>query len=182
MTNYHQSQSESTVPEADNHSKIMKHLRILLLATMVLSLLLDQLSKFWLSSHLTIHRPIEIFGNYVRLYLTRNPYLIWGIPIKSNLVYFFLPTIGIIFVAYIGLKTKVKFSAIAYGLLIGGAIGNLIDRIRLSYVIDFIDMGIKDNRWPTYNIADSAIFIGLVMIIAREIFKPNPKTIEYPNA
>ncbi len=55
-------------------------------------------------------------------------------------------------------------------LLIGGAIGNLIDRVRLGYVIDFIDVYYADWHWPAFNIADSAITIGIILLIAHEIF------------
>lgn len=60
-------------------------------------------------------------------------------------------------------------------LLIGGAIGNLIDRARLGYVIDFIDVYYKDWHWPAFNLADSGITVGIVMLITYELFahKPN---------
>ncbi len=60
-------------------------------------------------------------------------------------------------------------------LLIGGAIGNLIDRARLGYVIDFIDVYYKDWHWPTFNLADSGITVGIIMLIAYELFGRNPK-------
>ncbi len=59
---------------------------------------------------------------------------------------------------------------IALGLLLGGALGNFIDRIRYEHVIDFVDMGIGDWRWYTFNVADSAISIALVLLIAVSLF------------
>jgi len=64
-------------------------------------------------------------------------------------------------------------------LLIGGAIGNLIDRIRLGYVIDFIDVYYGTWHWPVFNIADSAITLGIILLISHEIFgsrQPSPQT------
>jgi signal peptidase II len=54
--------------------------------------------------------------------------------------------------------------------LIGGAIGNLIDRARLGYVIDFVDVYYQTWHWPAFNVADSGITVGIVMLIAYEIF------------
>jgi len=148
---------------------------VLLIVVGIFIILFDQISKIWVETNISTYRPVKILGDFVRLILAHNYGIIWGIPIRSPLVYYILPLIGIIVVLYLALKTRIKFLTIAFGLIIGGAVGNLIDRVRLGYVIDFIDMGIKNLRWPTYNIADAAIDIGLVMIIAREIFKSKPK-------
>jgi signal peptidase II len=148
----------------------------LLLAIIVFAVILcDQLLKLWVEANIGFRQSIKIVGNLLRLILAHNPYLIFGIPIRNPIVYYILPIIGIMVVIYLAFRTRSKFLIIAFGLIIGGAIGNLIDRVRLGYVIDFIDMGIKNLRWATYNIADAAIDIGLVMIIARELFKPKPK-------
>jgi signal peptidase II len=60
---------------------------------------------------------------------------------------------------------------VVFGLLIGGALGNLIDRVRFGYVIDFIDMGIGNLRWFTYNLADAFITVGAIFLLAREFFR-----------
>jgi signal peptidase II len=60
-------------------------------------------------------------------------------------------------------------------LLIGGAIGNLIDRARLGYVIDFIDVYYKSHHWPAFNLADSGITVGIIALIAYELFSPQAR-------
>ena len=152
--------------------KIIGKPQLLFLCIIVGLIAADQLSKLWVSYELNMYQPVIVFGDYLRLVLVHNTGLIWSIPIKSTISYYILPIIGIIFVLYLGLRTESKCSAIAYGFIISGAIGNLIDRIRLGYVVDFIDMGVKNTRWATYNIADAAIVIGLCLIIGREIFNP----------
>lgn len=147
-------------------------LRVLLILTTLFVVLCDQLSKIWVSAHVSLFSPVDVFDSYVRLFLVHNHGIIWGIPIRNNLVYFILPLIGIAVVLYIALKTHSKFLMVCYGLLLGGAVGNLLDRVRHGYVIDFIDIGIRNARWPTFNLADLAIIIGLIMIIVREIFHP----------
>jgi len=57
------------------------------------------------------------------------------------------------------------YLSIALGLLLGGALGNVTDRLRLGYVVDFVDIGIGDLRWYTFNVADAAISIAIVMLI-----------------
>lgn len=70
------------------------------------------------------------------------------------------------------LKAEEKFQAIAFSLILGGAIGNLIDRVRFGYVVDFIEIYYNQYSWPAFNIADSAITIGVVILIADTLF-PN---------
>jgi signal peptidase II len=144
--------------------------RYLLFLTAIIIILFDQGSKNWISNNLSMSHPINVFGDYLRLFLAHNYALVWSIPIRNDLVYYILPSIGIIVVIFIAFRTRIVYYSLSFGFILGGAVGNLIDRVRIGYVIDFIDMGIKNTRWPTYNIADLAIDVGLIMIIAREIF------------
>ena len=70
------------------------------------------------------------------------------------------------------LKPEEKFQAIAFSLILGGAIGNLIDRVRFGYVVDFIEIYYHQYSWPAFNIADSAITIGVIILIIDTLF-PN---------
>lgn len=63
------------------------------------------------------------------------------------------------------LKREERWTAVSLGLIIGGALGNVIDRILLGYVIDFIDLYYGDHHWPAFNVADSAIFIGVTIML-----------------
>lgn len=67
-------------------------------------------------------------------------------------------------------KEKDKFLQISLGFIIGGAIGNVIDRVRLGAVFDFLDFHIGDSHWPAFNVADSFICIGAIMIIIHGLF------------
>jgi signal peptidase II len=157
--------------ETKNPSRLfIRKLRVLLFLITLIVIALDQITKAWVSNNLRLSHSINVFGDYLRLFLAHNYGLIWSIPIRNDLVYYILPSIGIIVVIFIAFRTKITFYILSFGFILGGAVGNLIDRVRLGYVIDFIDMGIKNNRWPTYNIADLAIDVGLIMIVAREIF------------
>ena len=85
-----------------------------------------------------------------------------------------LSLVAIFIVAYLSwwLKTeKSKFIQVALGFIIGGAIGNVIDRLRLGAVFDFLDFYIGENHWPAFNVADSFICIGAGMIIFHSLLK-----------
>ena len=68
------------------------------------------------------------------------------------------------------LKPEEKMQALSFSLILGGAIGNLIDRVRLGYVVDFIEIYYKEFSWPAFNIADSAITIGVTILIIDTLF------------
>ena len=63
------------------------------------------------------------------------------------------------------LRTTERGEAVAYGMIIGGALGNVIDRIRLGSVTDFLDFYVRDLHWPAFNLADTAIFCGVALLL-----------------
>ena len=76
-----------------------------------------------------------------------------------------IAVIGLI-VGYHARSGRSLFLSVALGFLLGGAIGNLVDRLRLGYVVDFVDIGIGDLRFYTFNVADSAISTAIVLLVA----------------
>jgi len=73
------------------------------------------------------------------------------------------------------LRVTDRFMAFALGFIIGGAIGNIIDRVRLGAVTDFLDFHWRAYHWPAFNLADSAIFIGVVILVLISIVRPSSK-------
>ncbi len=139
------------------------------------AILLDQVSKIVVANILTpFDPPTELIGSYLRLKLTYNPYGVFGIPFGPGVLYYVFSIVGAIILIYVGLTLKDKVGVIVFGLIIGGAIGNIVDRLRLDYVVDFIDMGFGNLRWFTYNLADAFITLGAIFFIAREIFSKKP--------
>ncbi len=80
-------------------------------------------------------------------------------------------------IVYLYLKTPREFLFLRSGLamILGGAVGNVIDRIRLGKVVDFLDLYVKDLHWPAFNIADSAITVGILIFIYHLLFKKMPE-------
>ena len=141
------------------------------LTFIIITLLIDQITKLLIVNYLTpFDPPTEIVGSFLRFKLTYNPYGVFGIPFGPNILYYIFALIGALILIYIGLSLHDKIGIIVFGFIIGGAIGNVIDRLRLDYVIDFIDMGIGNLRWFTYNFADAFITVGAIFLLAREIF------------
>lgn len=148
-----------------------KHIGLLILIV-ISGLLLDQVSKILIVHTLTpFQPPVNVIGTLLRFKLTYNPYGIFSLSFGPKYLYYIFSSIGLVVLTYVGLTMKDRTSMIVFGLIIAGAIGNLIDRIRLNYVIDFIDMGVGNLRWFTYNPADAFITVGAVYLIVRELFR-----------
>ena len=91
---------------------------------------------------------------------------------RDQALVFGLVSLGVValIVGYHSRAGRNVYLSVALGLLLGGAIGNLIDRFRLGYVVDWVDMGIGDIRFWTFNVADSAITIAIIMLIGLALF------------
>ena len=129
-------------------------------------LVLDQLTKAWLTSTLTPGEVMSIIGDYVRLVFSQNSGALFGL-FRDNALLFGIVSIFVIglIVVYQRQVGSSLYLSIALGLLLGGALGNVTDRLRLGYVVDFVDIGIGDLRWYTFNVSDAAISISIVLLI-----------------
>lgn len=129
-------------------------------------LVLDQLTKAWLTSTLSPGEVMSIIGDYVRLVFSQNSGALFGL-FRDNALLFGIVSIFVIglIVVYQRQVGSSLYLSIALGLLLGGALGNVTDRLRLGYVVDFVDIGIGDLRWYTFNVADAAISISIVLLI-----------------
>jgi signal peptidase II len=155
---------------------IKRNLRAFLLVVL-LAVALDQISKFAVVGMLDpFDPPREIIGSLIRFKLAFNPYGVFSIQFGPPALYYILSLLGIIAFILIGLSQTRRLAVVVWGLIIGGAIGNFIDRVRMHYVVDFIDMGIGAHRWYVYNLADAFISVGVVFLLVQELFwkKPAP--------
>ena len=128
--------------------------------------ILDQLAKAWLVGQLSPGEVINVVGDLVRLIFSQNSGALFGL-FRDNAVIFGIVSLAVIglIVAYHGRAGRSQYLSVALGLLLGGALGNVTDRLRLGYVVDFVDIGIGDFRWYTFNVADAAISLAIVMLI-----------------
>ncbi len=141
------------------------------LALAALVVVVDQLSKAWLLANVSLGEVMSVVGDYVRFVLSQNSGALFGL-FRDQAILFALVSVGVVglIVLYHGRAGRSLYLSVALGLLLGGAIGNMIDRLRLGYVVDWVDIGLGDLRFWTFNVADSAISLAIVMLLAMAIF------------
>lgn len=128
--------------------------------------LLDQATKWMASAQLELGEPVLVFGDFVRLTLVHNTGAAFGLFPGSRGPFIVISVLAIGVVLYLFFRETHRNvqNRVLLGCILGGAIGNLIDRVRLGWVVDFIDMGIGQTRWPVFNVADSAVTLGVVFL------------------
>ncbi|MBA2757959.1 MAG: signal peptidase II [Chloroflexi bacterium] len=126
----------------------------------------DQLAKAWLVSILAPGERLRVVGDLLRLVNSQNSGALFGL-FKDQALPFGIVSIGVVglIVWYHGSSGRNPLLSVALGLLLGGALGNMIDRLRLGYVVDFVDAGVGDLRWYTFNVADAAISGAILLLI-----------------
>lgn len=142
----------------------MKNKNLIFFGIAFLVIFLDQLTKYLVKSNLSISQSLPVIKNFFSITLIKNFGIGFGMlnnpAARWILVCVTIVIIGIILYYYKQVPEK-YLPLIAAALVLGGAIGNLIDRILLGFVIDFLDFTV----WPAFNIADSAVTIGVICLI-----------------
>ncbi len=137
----------------------------------IVVVVLDQLSKGWIVANLDPGEAMVVLGEWLRLVHGQNSGILFGMLPQSAPI-FAVVSIGVtaLIVVYHAKAGNGIVTTIALGLLLGGAIGNLIDRLRYGYVVDFVDMGIGSWRFYTYNLADACITTSIVLLVVMAVF------------
>lgn len=142
--------------------------RILGLAAVV-ALVLDQVSKWIVMQYIPEHRPITVIEGLFDLVNIRNRGAAFGFLNRSDIEWqfwlFLVATIVAVWAIIVLVRSSDEDPLLftALGLVMGGALGNLVDRVRFRAVVDFLDFYWGDWHWPAFNVADSAIFVGAVL-------------------
>jgi signal peptidase II len=146
-----------------------------------LVIVIDQITKRIVDTTMQLYQSIELIPYFQLTYL-RNQGAAFSFLSGAGgwQRWFFIGLAGIasVFICFWlkKLNRSQRWEAIAWSLVLGGALGNLIDRILYGYVIDFLDVYIGDWHWPAFNVADSAITVGVVMLLLHS-FKPQPRSL-----
>ncbi|MEN8214477.1 MAG: signal peptidase II [Pseudomonadota bacterium] len=151
-------------------------LRYLWLSVVVV--VVDQLSKLWIDSHFALHARVPVIEGFFDLTLAYNPgaafsfladaggWQRWFFTVLASVV-------SLVLVIWLKrLSSQEKVTAAALALIIGGAVGNLIDRVVHGEVIDFLLVYYRQWSWPAFNVADSAISIGVMLMLLAMFFYP----------
>jgi signal peptidase II len=138
----------------------------MLVLVTVVTLALDLATKAVAASQLHLALPVSLIDGYLRFTLVNNTGTAFGLFPGRRVLFLIFSCIAIvaIIVLFARLGRATRLQVLAMGLLLGGALGNLHDRVRFGPVTDFIEMGIAGHYWPVFNIADAAITIGVVLL------------------
>jgi len=141
---------------------------LLFWVTAALVLLIDQGTKYIVKTTMTLYESIPVIPNIFHLTYIENPGAAFGLLANQRLFFIFITMIILTTIIYFYYKLTGEklLLRIALGMVVGGAVGNLIDRLRMGVVTDFFDFRI----WPVFNIADSAIVIGMIYIAYQLLF------------
>lgn len=154
----------------------MSRHRAVFLALAVAVIVADQLSKAWIVAEFPFGEPVQVVGGWLRIWWVANTGAIFGL-FRDQADIFAALSVGVmvLIVWYHGRAVAENgwLATLALGLLLGGAIGNFIDRVRLGHVIDFVDMGFPDGwRFYTWNVADASITVSILLLLLMAVLPP----------
>lgn len=158
------------------HNRRDYRIPLLLLAALVV--VLDRASKIWIVHHINPGYAITVIPGVFRLTHVLNTGAAFSlfensspIVVRNSLIGFSIIAVIIVLAMLWRAGRTISLTGIALALILGGAIGNLYDRLRFSHVVDFLEVHIVHYHWPDFNIADSCIVIGACLLLI-EIFRP----------
>ncbi|WP_027963121.1 signal peptidase II [Halalkalibacillus halophilus] len=136
-------------------------------------ILLDQLTKWMVVEWMELRERIEIVPNFFHLTSHRNSGAAWGMLEDQMLLFYVVTVIVVGVIVYLMQSYKEGFHLLKLGLafILGGAIGNFIDRVRIQEVVDFFDFQIINYNFPIFNIADMALTVGVIIVIIIILFE-----------
>jgi signal peptidase II len=147
----------------------------------ILVVVLDQITKQLVLTKLPLYQAVSIIPGFFNLTHIRNPggafgFMAAGSQEVRNLIFIGASTVAIGLIVYFYRNTPKTYPylASALAMIFGGAVGNLIDRLRFGEVVDFLDVYVGAYHWPAFNVADSAITIGMTIFIAHVVLGKMP--------
>lgn len=139
----------------------------LVLSIVAVTIIVDQLTKFLVVKYMTLGQSISVIDNFLYITSHRNEGAAWGI-LQGKMIFFYVVTLVVIGLVILWIRKldikKEKLLVIALSLILGGALGNFIDRVMYQHVVDFINTYIFGYDFPIFNIADSALCIGVFLM------------------
>lgn len=150
----------------------MKQYRILPMAIIgIIVLAIDQLTKYLVATQMSLGESIPVLGEFLQITSHRNSGAAWGM-FEGRMMFFYIITVLVLIFLIYFYKTEAKnnmLMQIGITLLFAGAIGNFIDRLLFQEVVDFVDVLIINYDFPIFNVADSALTVGVIIMLI-EVF------------
>lgn len=144
------------------------------------ALILDQFTKWWVLKTMVLGESIPVLGSFFRLTYIHNPGAVFGLMLGNPYVHLALACVALVVVCFLlwRLPAEDRATAIGLALVLGGAIGNIIDRVRFGVVIDFLDFGFESVRWWVFNLADTWVSVGTGLLILSFAFTKKERVSE----
>jgi len=157
-----------------------KYIKLVVIGGIVI--LLDQFTKGLILRYLPFNKTIPVIKGFFNITHVLNPGGAFGLmanlsPILRSIIFLFISSLAVDLIFYFYKKTPPNYPWLAadFALIFGGAIGNLIDRVRFGTVVDFLDFYVGNLHWPAFNVADSAISAGIAIFVFHLVFKKMPE-------
>jgi signal peptidase II len=138
-----------------------------LLLTGLAILVADQLSKGFVVAALAIGEQVHVVGDVVQVWHVQNRGAAFSLFQGGAIIFLVVSVLSLGMVAYFhrALRGRSSWVHVVLGLILGGTLGNLVDRVRQGYVTDWLSVGVGNLRWPTFNVADSSIVVGIGILV-----------------
>ena len=139
----------------------------LLLATAAVVFLADRLTKAWIVANVEVGEKIPVLGDFLQIWHTENQGAAFGLLPGAATIFALVGVVTVVVVIWIHLTGRLAgtTAAVLLGMVLGGTMGNLIDRALNGKVVDWVSVGIGALRWPTFNVADASVVLGIVGLV-----------------
>lgn len=142
----------------------------------------DQVTKAMVLANLPLYHSLAVIPGFFDITHIQNPggafgFLAGSGPGVRKVVFLFVSLLALVLIFWFYVKTPRthRFLATGFAMIFGGALGNLIDRVRFGKVVDFLDVYIGSYHWPAFNVADSAISVGIGIFVLHLVLKKLPE-------
>jgi len=149
-----------------------------LLLTALVILVADQLSKGLVVANVALGERVRVIGEIVQVWHAQNRGAAFSLFQGGSILFLVVSVLSLVMVAYFhrSLRERGLRVHLVLGVIVGGTLGNFVDRLRQGYVTDWLSVGVGDLRWPTFNVADSSIVVGIgILVLYLLLTNPDPK-------
>src|SRR5947199_10650790 len=134
----------------------------------VLVFALDRITKLWVEQNIPLYESRQVVGDYVRIVHAQNTGAAFGLLPERTTLLSVLSVVAVLAIVYYyrQIASSSALVSATLGMQLGGAFGNLLDRVTQGYVVDFVDVGVGEIRFWAFNVADSSIVVGIILVTA----------------
>lgn len=152
-----------------------------LLLTAIVILVADQVSKALVVANVALGERVRLLGDFVQIWHAQNRGAAFSLFQGGSILFLAVSvlSLGMVWYFYRSLRARPWWLHVVLGVILGGTLGNFVDRLRQGYVTDWASVGLGDLRWPTFNVADSSIVVGIGILVLY-LLLANPDRREAP--